>query len=178
MSFFPHSERLPNYFRLNSKNLLTNHFVLPIFYFIYFQKSNFTQLSMSLYFFLSTVWKLHDFSATQILREIKVKKSAVFTHLEVMNSNFHGYLHFLNHQINKIQSQPLKLKNGSFKNSRFPKFDFTQNLRDRKILKFPHCEKRVQIVNLFRLNALLSKQKVEAFEKKELSSLNFRREKK
>ena len=48
---FSHSERLPNYFRLNSKNLLTNHFVLPIFYFIYFQKNNFTQLSMSFYFF-------------------------------------------------------------------------------------------------------------------------------
>ena len=31
-------------------------------------------------------------------------------------------------------------KNGSFTNSKFPKFDFTQNLRDRKILKFPHCE--------------------------------------
>ena len=34
-------------------------------------------------------------------------------------------------------------KNGRFRNSRnsrFSKIDFTQNLNDGKILKFPHCE--------------------------------------
>ena len=33
---------------------------------------------------------------------------------------------------------PLKLKNCSFRTSRFSIIDFIQNLRDRKILKFPH----------------------------------------
>ena len=38
--------------------------------------------------------------------------------------------------MNKIQN-PKKGKNGSFRHSRFSIVDFTQNLNDRKILKFP-----------------------------------------
>ena len=60
----------------------------------------------------NTVWKFHDFSITQILREIKFgdsrsAKSVTFTHLEALNSDFHEFLHFLKaeiYQINKIQS--------------------------------------------------------------------------
>ena len=58
------------------------------------------------------MWKFHDFSSTQILREInfgdfRVSKSAIWTHLEALNFDFHEFLHFLKaeiYQINKIQS--------------------------------------------------------------------------
>ena len=41
----------------------------------------------------STIWKLHNYFVTQILREIKVgksrvSKSAILAHLEGLNSNF------------------------------------------------------------------------------------------
>ena len=47
-----------------------------------------------------TVWKLHNFSITQILREIKVgdsryAKSAILTHLESLNLNFMKFCSFL-----------------------------------------------------------------------------------
>ena len=56
------------------------------------------------------MWKFHDFSITQILREIKFgdlrsANSAILTHLEALNSDIYDFLHFLNaeiHQINKI----------------------------------------------------------------------------
>ena len=45
------------------------------------------------------VWKLQDFSVSQILREIKVggsrdSKSAILTHLETLKFNFYEILHF------------------------------------------------------------------------------------
>ena len=51
-----------------------------------------------------TVWKFHDFSATQILCEIIFKdprsaKSAILTHLEALNFNFYEFLHFLKVEI-------------------------------------------------------------------------------
>ena len=54
-----------------------------------------------------TVWKFHDFSISQILREIKVEeyksaKSAIWTHLEALNFYFYGFLHFLEAEINQI----------------------------------------------------------------------------
>ena len=65
---------------------------------------------------LSTVWKFHNFAITQILREInfddsKSAKSAILTHLEILNFEFDEFLTFLKaeiYQINKIQSH----KNG------------------------------------------------------------------
>ena len=59
----------------------------------------------------NTVWKFHDFSITQILREInfgdsRSAKSAISTHLEGLNFDFHEFLNFLkaeNYQIDKIQ---------------------------------------------------------------------------
>ena len=47
-----------------------------------------------------TVWKFHDISITQILREINFgdstrAKSAVLTHLEALNFEFYELLHFL-----------------------------------------------------------------------------------
>ena len=58
------------------------------------------------------MWKFQNFSITQILREIKVRKtrvskSAILTHLEALDMDFHDFLHFLkaeNYQMNKIQS--------------------------------------------------------------------------
>ena len=43
-----------------------------------------------------TVWKFHDLSITQILRDItfgdsRSAKYAIFTHLEVMNFDFHEF---------------------------------------------------------------------------------------
>ena len=45
-----------------------------------------------------TVWKFHELSITQILREIKVKdsrsaKSAILTYLELLNFDFYEFLH-------------------------------------------------------------------------------------
>ena len=78
------------------------------------------------------MWKFHDFSITQILREInfgdfKSAKSAILTHLEALKFDFNEFLHFLKaefYQINKIQS-PKNGKNGGFRASRFSKIDFT-----------------------------------------------------
>ena len=58
---------------------------------------------------IHTVWKLQDFSVTQILREIKVgqcrvSKAAI---LEALIIDFSWFLHFLKaeiYQINEIQS--------------------------------------------------------------------------
>ena len=76
---------------------------------IFFKKKKFLGQT---YVHAYTVWKLQDFSVTQILREIKVgqsrnTKSAILTHLETLNFNFYEILHFLEaeiNQINKIQS--------------------------------------------------------------------------
>ena len=62
--------------------------------------------------FRTTVWKFHDFSITQILREINVgdarnAKSAISIHSEALNLDFYKFLHFLKteiYQIDKIQS--------------------------------------------------------------------------
>ena len=61
------------------------------------------------------MWKFHDFSFTQILREInfgnfRSAKSAILTHLEAPNFDFQEFLHFLKveiYQINKMQSPVL-----------------------------------------------------------------------
>ena len=58
------------------------------------------------------MWKFHNFSTTQILREIYIgdfrrTKCTISTHLEDMNSDFYEFLHFLKaeiDQINKIQT--------------------------------------------------------------------------
>ena len=52
----------------------------------------------------STVWKFHDFSITQILREIKFEdsrsaKSAILTHLEGLEFDFYGFLYLLKAEI-------------------------------------------------------------------------------
>ena len=59
-----------------------------------------------------TVWKFHNFSITQILREIKFwnlrsAKSDISRHLEALNFDFYEFLHFLKaekHQIQLIQN--------------------------------------------------------------------------
>ena len=78
------------------------------------------------------MWKFHNFSITQILREInfgdfRSEKSAILPHLEALNFDFYELLHFMKveiNQINKIQS-PKNAKNSSFGTSRFHKIDFT-----------------------------------------------------
>ena len=52
------------------------------------------------------MWKLQEFSVTQILREIKVgesrgPKSAILTYLEALNSTFYEFLHFLKAEIDQ-----------------------------------------------------------------------------
>ena len=78
------------------------------------------------------MWKFHDFSITQILREIKFgdsssTKSAILTNLECLNFAFYEIWHFLKaeiYQINKIQ-KPKVAKPGIFRTFKFSKFDFT-----------------------------------------------------
>ena len=78
------------------------------------------------------MWKFQDFCITQILREInfwdsRSAKSAILTHLEALDFDFYGFLHFLRAEIyqkEKTQS-PKNGKVGSFRNSRFSKIDFT-----------------------------------------------------
>ena len=46
------------------------------------------------------MWKFHNFSVTQILREIKISecrvtKAAILTYVEVLNFDFYVFLHFL-----------------------------------------------------------------------------------
>ena len=51
------------------------------------------------------MWKFHDFSITQILREINFgvfAKSAILTYLEVQNFAFYEIMHFLKAEIYKI----------------------------------------------------------------------------
>ena len=56
------------------------------------------------------MWKYQDFSITQILHEINFEdswsaKSAILTHLDVLNFDFYEFLHFLKsdiYQMNKI----------------------------------------------------------------------------
>ena len=63
-----------------------------------------------LFSIVSTVWKVHDFSITQILREINFgdstsAKSAILTHLDVLNFAFYETVHFLKvetYKVNKI----------------------------------------------------------------------------
>ena len=54
-----------------------------------------------------TVWKFHNFSITQILREInfwgsRSAKSAISKHLEALNLDFCEFLHFLKAEIDLI----------------------------------------------------------------------------
>ena len=96
--------------------------------------------------FWSTVWKLQNFFVTQTLCEINFgvsgsAKYAILSQLKALNFDLYDFLHFWkseNYQINKIQS-PWNGKNGNFTTSTFSKIDLTENLNDRKILKFPHC---------------------------------------
>ena len=53
------------------------------------------------------MWKFHDFSITQILREINFgdsssAKSAIITHLEALNFDFYKVLQVLKAEINQI----------------------------------------------------------------------------
>ena len=78
----------------------------------------------------TTVWKLHNFSITQILREIKigksrVLKSAILTHWKALNFDFTKSAKFRARKMAK-----------KFSTSRFSKIDFTQNLCDIKISYF------------------------------------------
>ena len=60
----------------------------------------------------SHVWKFHDFSITEILRENNFRNSrgakfAILTHLEALICDFYEFLHFLKSeidQVNKIKS--------------------------------------------------------------------------
>ena len=74
----------------------------------------------------------------KILREIKVgesrvSNSAILTHVDTKNFDFYEYLHYLPNQQNPLS---LKWPKQQFHDSL--KLDFTQNISNRKILKFSH----------------------------------------
>ena len=79
-----------------------------------------------------TVWKLHNFSITQILREINFgssrnAKSVILTHSKAQNFDFYEVLHLLKADIDqnhKIHS-PQNGKKCRFRTSRFLTLDFT-----------------------------------------------------
>ena len=76
------------------------------------------------------MWKFHDFSVTQILREINFEesrnaKSAILSHLQALNFDLYEFLHFLKAEIHQIYRAPKNGKNGSFATSTFCKIDFT-----------------------------------------------------
>ena len=78
------------------------------------------------------MWKFHDFSITQILREINVEdsriaKSEILTHLEALNFDFCAFLHLPKTEIHQIKqnSEPQNWQKGSFGTSRWSKIDFT-----------------------------------------------------
>ena len=61
---------------------------------IFYVKQNLREINHQ-----NTVWKFHDFSIIQILREINFgdstnAKYAILTHLEVLNFAFNEILHF------------------------------------------------------------------------------------
>ena len=80
------------------------------------------------------MWKFHDFSIIQILREINFgdswwakPKSAILSHLEALNFDSYEFLHFLKAE-NDQKSKPKVSKianNGIFWNVTFSKIDFT-----------------------------------------------------
>ena len=75
------------------------------------------------------MWKCHDFSITQILREIKLgdsrsTKSAILIHLQALISDLDEFVHFLKAEIHSNHTFRAP-KNGSFTNPRSSKFDFT-----------------------------------------------------
>ena len=74
-----------------------------------------------------TVWKFHNFSITQILREINFEESRSVnwpfgTHLEAQNSNFYELSHFL--KLTKL-SKFKAPKIANFRTFRSSKIDFT-----------------------------------------------------
>ena len=77
-----------------------------------------------------TVWKFHDFSITQILREIKFEdsrsaKSTIFTHLEALNFDF---MHFCT-----LRSMKLT-KNSKFRVSKIEEMAFLELLDSTKLI--------------------------------------------
>ena len=85
------------------------------------------------------MWKFHNFSITQILREINVEdfssaKLAILTHLEPLNFDFYGFLHFLKAKIyQKTKPRALEIaKNSSFRNPRFSERNFKKKINYRK----------------------------------------------
>ena len=58
--------------------------------------------------------KFHDFSITQILREINLgdcrsAKSAISKYSEALNLDFYKFFHFLMAEMYQINSEPLKM---------------------------------------------------------------------
>ena len=76
--------------------------------------------------YIFTVWKFHDFSITQILREINFSdcssaKSTILTHLEALIFYIDEFLHFLRPKIDQYKnSEPLKLQKWQFFNFQNP----------------------------------------------------------
>ena len=92
------------------------------------------------------MWKLNNFPATQILREINfcscgVSKYAILTVLAPLiftTSEYFTILRATNELKIKVQSH-LICQNSNFWTLHFTIIDFTENMSGRKILKILHC---------------------------------------
>ena len=92
------------------------------------------------------MWKFKKFSDTQNFREINFRdfrgsKTAILAHVEALNFDFCEFLHFGKAEIypNHEFIAPKIAKMTFFEPLTFSKIGFTENLSDRKMLKFPHC---------------------------------------
>ena len=90
------------------------------------------------------MWKFHDFSIIQNLREINFENSRsansnILTHLEAVKHDFIEFLQFFRLKCTKKTNfrAPKIAQSNSFTSSRFSKNDFTSNISDLKILKLP-----------------------------------------
>ena len=69
-----------------------------------------------------------------------IAKSAILTHLEALNCDFYEFMHFLKaeiYQMNQIQTPKIARTAVSNFYIDSSKIDFTKNLCERKMLKFP-----------------------------------------
>ena len=91
------------------------------------------------------MWKLHDFSDPQILRETNIRefrcpKTPIFTHSKALNFDFNGFLNFLKAELypNQKFRAPGIANMAFFELLHLLKLISRKNLSDRKMLNFLH----------------------------------------
>ena len=89
-----------------------------------------------------TIFLSVRFYVKSTLGILEVQNLPFLSNLEALNFDFYDILHFLKTKIcpnPQIQS-PRNYKIGIIRTSTIPIIDFTYNLYDRKIVKFPPCD--------------------------------------